>query len=96
MFDSKFKSCTAKTIAEKFMDPTSKLKSKYCSNIAPGPGSYRTFSEFGIYESKFAKTAENFSKSNQNIYSSKDKIFHDSLGTYSTSVLNPDITDYKK
>lgn len=27
-------------------------------NLVPGPGSYRAFSEFGIYESKHAKEQE--------------------------------------
>ena len=34
-------------------------KSNIFVKAAPGPGEYRAFSEFGIYESKNAKTEEN-------------------------------------
>lgn len=57
----------AKTISGRFWNDRSKLSSKSIINLAPGPGSYRVFSEFGQYESKFAnemdksmrKTAQN-------------------------------------
>jgi hypothetical protein len=95
LFNSKFKSNMGKTISGKFMDPSSKLKT-------PGPGSYRIFSEFGIYESKHAKTEEsNYARTEENFYQSKskskEKKMFETVGTNSNSVLNTDHTDgYRK
>jgi hypothetical protein len=48
LYNSKFKSATAKSM-------TGRSKDSHFGMNTPGPGSYRAFSEFGVYESKFAK-----------------------------------------
>ena len=63
IFNSKFSSSPAKTISGRNKLVTSKLKSKIILLIvfyflAPGPGAYRSFPEFGIYKSKYADENE--------------------------------------
>ena len=64
IFNSKFVSSPGKTISGKFKLAESKLKSKeiYLIFLAPGPGSYKIFSEFGIYKSKYADDNANTQK----------------------------------
>ena len=52
IYNSKFKSSTSNTISKRFKDPV------YSKLITPGPGAYQTFSEFGIYRSKYADKVE--------------------------------------
>lgn len=52
---SKFKSSTSQTILGKGKDSTMKYTNRISKThfiLAPGPGSYQTFSEFGIYTRK--------------------------------------------
>lgn len=58
LFCSKYRSCTAKTMGAKTkisIGGAGKSKLYENNKIAPGPGSYLAFSEFGIYESQHAK-----------------------------------------
>jgi hypothetical protein len=48
IYSSKFKSSPCSSMQGKGKD----LSTKYTNYLTPGPGSYRTFSEFGIYEKK--------------------------------------------
>lgn len=53
IYPSRFRSATASSITGKGKDLSTKYtnyKSKINLILAPGPGSYRIFSEFGIYE----------------------------------------------
>ena len=52
IFNSKFRSSEGKTMYGRY-----KIADKKANE--PGPGQYRVFSEFGIYESKYAKTEPN-------------------------------------
>lgn len=52
MFISKFQSSPGKTIGSKYYDSKNKVSSKYSDKIDVGPGSYKYYSDFGIYESK--------------------------------------------
>jgi hypothetical protein len=71
-FVSKFKSSTAKTFSAKFKDcSVPKKESKYNIISAPGPGSYRVFSDFGIYESKHAQVFEQKEKTLRSISAGK-------------------------
>lgn len=48
MFNSKYKSSASNTISPKYKEL------KFSRLQTPGPGAYQTFSEFGIYKSKYA------------------------------------------
>ncbi len=62
---SKYKSSTAKSISGRNKDNSMKHPSKIAFiDIDPGPGSYRIFSEFGIYESQLASRDDNKSVQN--------------------------------
>lgn len=52
IFNSKLKSSVSNTMSKKFSAP------KLSNYNNPGPGSYQTFSEFGIYKSKNADKME--------------------------------------
>lgn len=52
IFNSRYRSNPGRSIYARYKDVNS--RSNY-----PGPGQYRAFSEFGIYESKNAKTSQN-------------------------------------
>lgn len=52
IYNSKFRSSTSNTISMKFREPI------YSRLNTPGPGAYQTFSEFGIYRSKYADKME--------------------------------------
>jgi len=94
IFNSKHKSNMGKTMGCKFFDPSSKLKT-------PGPGSYRMFSEFGIYESKYAKAQEKtnesmtFLKTEPNFYPKK-KLLETVTATNTNSFSNTHHTEPKK
>jgi len=69
LFQSKYRSCTAKTMAARtkssFEGTNKSNYNYYILNIfllAPGPGAYLAFSEFGIYESKNAREFDAKSK----------------------------------
>ena len=69
IFNSKFRSNLGKTICGKF--PVSKknlMSNRINYNVGPGPGEYRVFSEFGIYESKNVLTEENRNHTIQSSY----------------------------
>jgi len=71
-FVSKFKSSTAKTISGRFKDCSiPKKESNFNIISAPGPGTYRIFSEFGIYESKNAQVFEQKEKSLRSLSAGK-------------------------
>ena len=71
-----------------------------CLLSAPGPGSYRIFSEFGIYESKYAREEEiKYAKTEANFHTtnnSKEKRGLDSNGAGSISFINTDYSERKK
>lgn len=48
MYISRYKSSTAKSFAGRLKELSNK-------NVTPGPGTYSSFSEFGIPDSKYAK-----------------------------------------
>lgn len=52
VYNSKYKSSVSNTMASRFKLPY------YKKLDTPGPGSYQTFSEFGIYKSKYADEME--------------------------------------
>ena len=54
IFSSKFKSANASSIVGKGKD----ISTKFTNYKTPGPGSYRLFSEFGIYEGKLKNSSE--------------------------------------
>jgi hypothetical protein len=58
VFWSKFRSSTSRSLTGKPKDTGVKFTSKTICNLAPGPGAYRMFSEFGQYESKTARKFE--------------------------------------
>jgi len=96
VFNSKQKSNMGKTMGCKFFEASSKLKT-------PGPGSYRLFSEFGIYESKHAKTMDSreinsgnstFLKTEPNFYPKK-RIIETATGTHTNSLMNTHQSDKK-
>ena len=69
LYCSKFRSSTAKT-----MGPKTRLVIGGAGNsnnnyniVAPGPGSYISFSEFGLYESKHAKDIDLKMKQSQSL-----------------------------
>ena len=69
IFNSKFASSPGKTISGRNKLVTNKLKSNVILLLivffflVPGPGAYRSFSEFGQYVSKHAGDNANVSKS---------------------------------
>lgn len=52
VYNSKYQSSRANTMSARFKDPY------YNKLNTPGPGAYQTFSEFGIYKSKYADSME--------------------------------------
>lgn len=65
IYNSRFQSACGKTMSAKFRSTFD------TGSITPGPGSYQTFSEFGIYR---AKNAEEFDKKvSQTFYKNNTK-----------------------
>ncbi len=58
IYSSKYKSAAANSIVGKGKD----LTTKFTNYKTPGPGSYRTFSEFGIYEGKIKTSGGNLER----------------------------------